>query len=107
MSAEIEEQLCSSSKLDRDKAYADLQKIIENLEPDGISELQSAFRKRLTQFSDKWESRHGALSGVKALLHSGKCDDDFAIEILDQVLTSLDDSEFRVRIVAGKRNIHH
>ncbi|KAK7103966.1 uncharacterized protein [Littorina saxatilis] len=102
MSAEIQEQLCSNAKLERDKAYTELQKLITNLEPEGIVNLQSDILKLLCQVSDKWETRHGGLSGAKALLESEKSDDDFAMAVLDYALESLDDTEFRVRIVAGE-----
>lgn len=102
MSAEIQQQLCSSAKLDRDKAYVDLQSLITSLDEEGIEDLQSDFIRLLGQVTDKWETRHGALSGCKALLDSNKSSDDFAIEVLDHALQSLDDTEFRVRIVAGK-----
>lgn len=101
MSAEIHEQLCSSAKLERDRAYTELQKLISSLESEGIIELQNNVLKLLCQVSDRWETRHGALSGAKALLESEKSDDDFAIAVLDHALESLDDTEFRVRIVAG------
>ncbi|XP_025103889.1 uncharacterized protein LOC112569974 [Pomacea canaliculata] len=102
MSAEIQQQLCSSAKLDRDKAYVDLQSLITSLDEEGIEDLQSDFIRLLGQVTDKWETRHGALSGCKALLDSNKSSDDFAIEVLDHALQSLDDTEFRVRIVAGE-----
>ncbi|XP_076463710.1 uncharacterized protein LOC143295909 [Babylonia areolata] len=102
MSAEIQEQLCSSAKLERDKAYARLQQLITSLQPEGIIDLQNDILKLLREVSDKWEVRHGALSGAKALLESEKSDDDFAIAVLNDAVPSLDDAEFRVRIVAGE-----
>ena len=102
MSAEIQQQLCSNAKLERDKAYSQLQKLISSLEPDGIDELQNDALKLLCQSSDRWETRHGALRGCKALIESVKSDDDFAVSVLDHALDSLDDTEFRVRIVSGK-----
>lgn len=101
MSAEMKQELCSNAKLERDRAFTQLQKLITSLESEGIVELQSDILTLLCEVSDRWETRHGALSGAKALLESVKSDDDFAIAVLDHTLESLDDTEFRVRIVAG------
>lgn len=102
MSAEIQKLLCSNAKLERDRGYTELQKLLADSDPDKVSELQNDFIKLLLEVSENWEARHGALSGTKALLESGKSDDDFAISLLDHVLQSLDDTEFRVRIAAGE-----
>jgi hypothetical protein len=104
MAAEIQEQLGSSAKLERDKAFAELQKLIVTLDLDAVIDLQNDFLRMLGEPSDRWESRHGALSGCKALIESAKSDDDFAFAVLNHALESLDDSEFRVRIVAGNIN---
>ncbi|KAL8583744.1 hypothetical protein ACOMHN_000365 [Nucella lapillus] len=102
MSAEIQEQLCSNAKIERDKAYTELQQLVTSLQPEGIIDLQNDIQKLLGEVSDKWETKHGGLSGAKALLESEKSDDDFAMAVLDVAVASLDDAEFRVRIVAGE-----
>ncbi|KAK7507023.1 hypothetical protein BaRGS_00001874 [Batillaria attramentaria] len=102
MSAEIQKLLCSDAKLERDRGYTELQKLLTNSEHEKVLELQNDFLKLLLEVSDRWETRHGALSGAKALLESRKSDDDFAISLQDHVLESLDDTEFRVRIAAGE-----
>ena len=101
MSIDLQHRLCSSAKIDRDKAYIELLQVLSNADLNKIKELQHDFFTLLSQPSNRWETQFGAISGIKALIESNNCQDVFALSILEHIVKSLDDIEVRVRLIAG------
>ncbi|XP_033735448.1 uncharacterized protein LOC117323982 isoform X2 [Pecten maximus] len=102
MADEIQQKLCSSAKIDRDRGYQDLLRHIHTLEEEGLCDLEQKFIHLLADSTAPWETKHGALMGSKALLLSGNTTDDFVVDMRAKAIDLLDDKEFRVRIAAGE-----
>ncbi|KAK3093794.1 hypothetical protein FSP39_020339 [Pinctada imbricata] len=89
-------------KLERDKGYHNLVKVLENLNEQDEDVFESESLKLLSNSESTWETKHGGLMIAKALLIHGTCSDDFLVDIKDGALKLLDDDEFRVRIASGE-----
>lgn len=103
---DIISNLCSSRKLDRDKAIADLDKYLltcSNLER--IS-LETDLLQLLQSSHNCWETKQGCLSGAKSIIpfvdHDNEKESEFALQIKVIAEKLLTDGEVRVRTEAGK-----
>ena len=96
---EILKNLCSKAKLDRDKGFSQIEKYLASSDNDAISFLEKKFTDMLVDSSNDWEIKHGILMGSKAL--AAVSSEDFCSLLLNRAINLADDSEFRVRIVAG------
>ena len=97
------EKLCSKAKLDRDKGLQELQVFLQDADKDRVKIFEERFSTILSDSSAEWECKHGALMGSKLVCQAKLCSDYFSSYLIEQALELADDSEFRVRIAAGKR----
>lgn len=102
MEESVLEKLCSKAKLDRDKGLQELQVYLQNADKAGVKLFEERFSAILSDSSAAWECKHGALMGSKSVCQTKLCSDDFSSYLIEQALQLADDSEFRVRIAAGK-----
>ncbi|XP_068751859.1 uncharacterized protein [Montipora capricornis] len=99
--------LCSHVKLERDKGIQQLEEKLKdslNFTSDAqkLEDLQNSLTA-LVQSSDRgWETKHGGLSGSKALILSHLGSDDFCESLRKQALRLMHDDEARVRTASGE-----
>ncbi|XP_067941524.1 uncharacterized protein [Watersipora subatra] len=119
------EQLTSGKKLERDKGNIGLQRLMEALDPNDLTELinfvtveatalatpQSVAEKRNcvpadyrqeSQIIVEWEFHHAVLSAFKLLVMHPWSGDDFRNMVKQFCIKSLVHEEYRVRIAAGE-----
>lgn len=95
--------LCSSAKLEREKGLQQLHKLIKKSDVNDIQEIETKLKELLMKDTPtEWETKYGGLIGGKELLDAGRTSVSFLDFFKEVTLQALDDSEYRVRIVAGE-----
>ena len=95
--------LCSKAKLDRDKGYLEITEYLKHADSEAALQLQRKFNAMLADISAPWETKHGILMGSKAVCQAQFCNEEFSMNLVPIALKLAEDTEFRVRIVAGKQ----
>lgn len=100
----IVSSLCASQKLERDRAVAELNAKIKSLPPEIILSLQKALLNIIIDSESPWESKHGALLGIRlvVLATEAELDSPFQVEVRQAALKVLTYPEVRVRQAAGE-----
>ena len=107
---EILSLLCSHVKLERDKG---LQALEEKLKDSSdfisgvqrVEELQNSLIAFVESTDRGWETKHGGLTGSKAVILKNLASDDFSEALRRQALRLMHDDEARVRIASGKAEL--
>ena len=98
--------LSSHSKLERDKGYCELEKVL-NINENEKHTLEEFGKILLTEYgkshnNERWESRFGRLQAGNLLLEKLAGDTEFVEKMKEIALSAINDAEFRVRIAAGE-----
>lgn len=97
--------LCAAQKLERDRAVADLHLKIKSYSSELVLSLHTALLHILTDSTSPWESKHGGLLGMRAMVESSCCGDPESPipgEARQAALRLLTHQEVRVRQAAGE-----
>lgn len=96
--------LCANQKLERDRAVVDLNVKIKSFSPELIQSLQKALLNIISDCTSPWESKHGALLGLRAivLMSEPEVESQIHLELRQAALKILTDQEVRVRQAAGE-----
>ncbi|XP_033114382.1 uncharacterized protein LOC117114802 [Anneissia japonica] len=98
----VQELLCSSKKIERDRGLTELQRIINSAEPDDIESLEVNFVGLLQSHDSEWETKQGALQGSRMLVANPWSSENFGSQLKVHVLDLLNHNEARVRLSAGE-----
>ena len=101
MEEQILTNLCNKAKIDRDKGYQQIVEYLKSVDHETALSFEQQFLDLLADSTCEWETKHGALMGLKAFCRSELLSEDLSSEWLAKALLLADDSEFRVRIAAG------
>lgn len=99
--------LCSNKKLDRDRGVTYLEEYLKDADADSLRAVESTLSKLLDNQDEPWESKHGALLGIRSVVHNMKCRaidceaKDFLSKVCSACLELLTHSEVRIRLSAG------
>ncbi|XP_071962564.1 uncharacterized protein [Antedon mediterranea] len=101
--SDIQQLLCSSKKIERDRGLAELKSIVNSAEPDDVEKLEVDFIG-LLQKPDcvSWETKQGALLGSRLIVVNQWSSENFGTELKMHVLELLNHNEARVRLSAGE-----
>lgn len=107
MSADALKLLCSGAKLDRDLGLQEIQRYLSCAKSSDVKGLEATLLGILDDSKSPWESKLGALLGVKALVvHSRSAqhpgDKDLSEKVARISLELLSHPEVRVRLEAGQ-----
>ncbi|XP_064622843.1 uncharacterized protein LOC135485045 [Lineus longissimus] len=102
MADEIFKLLCSSAKIERDRGLVQLQRVLKDVEVQGLTELEDRIFALLQDDSAPWETTIGALGSAKLVLVHEHSTEDFAVKILPFAVRLLEDNEYRIRMAAGE-----
>lgn len=92
--------LRSKQRLERDKGLEIVKELLRGRSNDDITKLESNILELLAS-TNCWEGTHGALCASALMIEAGVCSDDFYREVEKAVPAMLDDTEPRLRLVAG------
>ncbi|XP_048516398.1 uncharacterized protein LOC105690948 isoform X2 [Athalia rosae] len=106
MSHEILNLLCSSMKLERDRAISDLNKTLPASSGTIIQEIKDALVNAVKNKGSSWEIKYGCLLGAKTVTNylniENENDQVFINKYKDTAIQYLVDDEPRVRLAAGE-----
>lgn len=96
--------LCAGQKLERDRAVADLNLKVKTYSPELVQSLHTAILDILTDSTSPWESKHGGLLGMRAMMMVSTADPENPMlgEVRQAALRLLTHQEVRVRGAAGE-----
>lgn len=99
--------LCSHVKLDRDRGLQALEEKLKDpssftSDTQQVEDLQNSLTEFVTSTDRTWETRHGGLTGSKALIVNNLGSDDFCETLRKKALQLMHDNEVRVRIASGE-----